>query len=250
MTNARTETFCPEDHVKFSNDFPKPGGRIYKSYLAGNSDEMSELQQQRRDDEGGGNSSPLFPTQHLPTSSKLTGRMLAVAMFSHLGVLSVGYDLGVTSGAVLQVREQMALSTGSQQLLVASTMPAAILMTLIGSYLADKIGRRYTIMCACTCYIFGGIIMASAFNLYMLLIGRFLVGMGIGKWNQFFKNKIYHLTTCFSESLPSYCYLIFWYLSRIIPPKKCLWRGTKRRNIYINLIIHKFTLHISLHLSG
>lgn len=180
MTNDTFTEICDSDgEEKFSNNSHSQQSRakIFKTYLADNSDGISEQQQWLDKD---GNSS-LFPPVKYPLLSKLTSRMLAVAMFSHLGVLSVGYDLGITSGAVLQVREEMSLSRGSQQILVAGTLPAAILMTLIGSYLSDNIGRRYTIMLASTCYIFGAIMMASAFNLYMLLVGRLLVGMGTGK---------------------------------------------------------------------
>lgn len=181
MTNDTVTEICDSDsEEKFSNNShsqQQSRAKIFKTYLADNSDGISEQQQWLDKD---GNSSLFPPVKYPLLTKKLTGRMLAVAMFSHLGVLSVGYDLGITSGAVLQVREEMSLSRGSQQILVAGTLPAAILMTLIGSYLSDKIGRRYTIMLASICYIFGAIMMASAFNLYMLLVGRLLVGMGTG----------------------------------------------------------------------
>ncbi|XP_060742148.1 solute carrier family 2 member 13b isoform X2 [Tachysurus vachellii] len=103
-----------------------------------------------------------------------------LAFFSALGGFLFGYDTGVVSGAMLLLKKEMNLSTLWQELLVSSTVGAAALSALAGGFLNGLYGRRKCIMLASIIFTAGGIILSLAPNKSVLLIGRLIVGLGIG----------------------------------------------------------------------
>lgn len=105
-----------------------------------------------------------------------------VTFVAQLGVLSGGYDMGITSGAILVLRNQMKLSLIWQQLIIATPISAAMLTTCLGSHVSDEFGRKKTIIIASLFIISGAVTNSSALNKPMLLIGRFLIGCGLGEY--------------------------------------------------------------------
>ncbi|XP_052832263.1 proton myo-inositol cotransporter-like isoform X1 [Octopus bimaculoides] len=103
-----------------------------------------------------------------------------LSIIAQLSVLSVGYDLGASSGALLLVKDAMHLSTTWQQLVMAGPLPIAVIISIIAAKISDKFGRRKTIMASSVSYLVGSIVTGSAVNQYMLLCGRFMVGFGFG----------------------------------------------------------------------
>lgn len=117
-------------------------------------------------------------TKDLSTLPRVVYLLTFVAQ---LGVLSGGYDMGITSGAILVLQNQMKLSLIWQQLIIATPISAAMLTTCLGSHVCDEFGRKKTIIIASLFIISGAVINSSAFNKPMLLIGRFLIGCGLGE---------------------------------------------------------------------
>ena len=64
---------------------------------------------------------------------------------------------------------------------MASTIGAAALFALVGGYLNDKAGRKPVILLASVIFTSGSLCMAFADDRYMLVIGRTIVGTGIGE---------------------------------------------------------------------
>lgn len=107
-----------------------------------------------------------------------------LAFFSALGGFLFGYDTGVVSGAMLPLKKEMNLNNLWQELLVSSTVGAAAVSSLSGGYLNGWLGRRICILIASFIFSIGGVILGSAPNKEVLLVGRVTVGLGIGEFTQ------------------------------------------------------------------
>ncbi|XP_035281067.1 proton myo-inositol cotransporter-like isoform X2 [Anguilla anguilla] len=103
-----------------------------------------------------------------------------LAGFSALGGFLFGYDTGVVSGAMLLLKKEMNLSAFWQELLVSSTVGAAALSALAGGYLNGIVGRRKCILLASFIFAGGGVVLSVAPNKEALLVGRLIVGLGLG----------------------------------------------------------------------
>lgn len=111
-----------------------------------------------------------------------TGFVYVLAFFSALGGFLFGYDTGVVSGAMLLLKKEMNLDNLWQELVVSSTVGAAALSSLCGGYLNGWLGRRVCILLASFIFSIGGILLSVAVGKEMLLVGRLVVGLGIGEF--------------------------------------------------------------------
>jgi MFS family permease len=88
---------------------------------------------------------------------------------------------GVISGAMLPLRRAWNLSEWEQQIVVSSTVLAACLGSLVmGSRLNESLGRCGAIQWAAIAFTVGSILLLVAFNFTSLVVGRVVVGLGIG----------------------------------------------------------------------
>ena len=102
------------------------------------------------------------------------------AFFAALGGLLFGYDTGVISGALLFIKKQFGLSVFRQELVVSVVLVGAALAALGGGRLADKFGRRATLLLTAVIFVVGAVLCAAAPSAAMLVAGRIIVGLGIG----------------------------------------------------------------------
>ncbi len=108
------------------------------------------------------------------------GFVYLAAGFAALGGLLFGYDTGVISGALIFIRQEFALSAFGQELAVSIVLAGATIGALSGGRLSDRFGRRATLIATSVIFIAGAIVCAAASSLNMLVIGRVVVGLGIG----------------------------------------------------------------------
>ena len=114
-------------------------------------------------------------------SEQPTGRFVYVAaIFAALGGLLFGYDTGVISGAILFVKNQFALTSGTESEVVSSVLWGAVVGALFGGYLADRFGRRPVILGAAVIFVIGAIGTAVTPTVSWLIAGRVVVGLAIG----------------------------------------------------------------------
>ncbi|XLR30559.1 hypothetical protein S83_058459, partial [Arachis hypogaea] len=66
------------------------------------------------------------------------------------------------------------------ELIVAMALVGAIFGATIGSYINDALGRKMAIVVANFCFAVGSLIMAITLNPCVIIIGHFLVGLGVG----------------------------------------------------------------------
>ncbi|XP_065130830.1 proton myo-inositol cotransporter [Paramisgurnus dabryanus] len=103
-----------------------------------------------------------------------------LAVFSAIGGFLFGYDTGVVSGAMLLLKREMNITVLWQELLVSGTVAAAAVSALLGGCLNGLFGRRVCILLASFTFSIGGIVLGSAPNKEALLVGRLIVGLGLG----------------------------------------------------------------------
>jgi SP family galactose:H+ symporter-like MFS transporter len=109
-----------------------------------------------------------------------TGFIYVAALFAALGGLLFGYDTGVISGALIFIRKTFALTTFQQEFVVSIVLVGAATGALLGGRFADRIGRRGTLLVTSIIFIAGAIVCAAAGGVTVLVIGRAIVGLGIG----------------------------------------------------------------------
>lgn len=98
-----------------------------------------------------------------------------------LGGFLFGYDTGVISGAMLQIRQRFRLTNRQEEMVVSITVFAALISSLcFGGRLNHQYGRKGCLKGAAIVFIMGSVILSVSFDLTSLLIGRLVVGLGIG----------------------------------------------------------------------
>ncbi len=106
--------------------------------------------------------------------------VLLVASVAALGGLLFGYDTGVISGAILFIGKDFSLGTRQQEFTISVVLVGCILGAAVTGTIADAIGRRLTLLAAGLVFLVGAIVSAAAPDETVLLIGRFVVGIGVG----------------------------------------------------------------------
>lgn len=103
-----------------------------------------------------------------------------VAAIAALGGLLFGYDTGVISGALPFLQQDFQLTPLMQGVLTSVALGGAAVGAIVAGVLSDRFGRKPVILVVALVFMLGGILSAVATVLSVLLIGRTLVGIGIG----------------------------------------------------------------------
>jgi MFS family permease len=114
-------------------------------------------------------------------------RVFRVAAFACIGGVLYGYNQGMFSGvlAMPSFNSHMGEYTTDQTKkgwLTAILELGAWIGTLLSGFLAEVLSRKYGVLVACTVFILGVIVQATAINVGhdAILAGRFITGMGVG----------------------------------------------------------------------
>uniref|UniRef100_A0A8D2MBR3 Solute carrier family 2, facilitated glucose transporter member 10 n=1 Tax=Zonotrichia albicollis TaxID=44394 RepID=A0A8D2MBR3_ZONAL len=105
--------------------------------------------------------------------------LLLSGTVSLLGGLIFGYELGIISGALLQLQADFQLSCFQQEVLVSAVLIGALLASLAGGIIIDRHGRRRAILVSNLVLLVGSLILTLARSLTVLVIGRVTVGFAI-----------------------------------------------------------------------
>ncbi|MCM6762950.1 sugar porter family MFS transporter [Rathayibacter sp. ZW T2_19] len=109
------------------------------------------------------------------------GYLTRLTIISTLGGLLFGYDTGVISGALLYMKDALEMSSVEEALVVSSLLfPGAAGGALIGGRLADKLGRRGTLLVCSVLFLIGAISCALAPNVPLMILARVVLGLGVG----------------------------------------------------------------------
>ncbi|CAN6455880.1 unnamed protein product [Victoria cruziana] len=106
--------------------------------------------------------------------------VFACAVFASLNSVLLGYDVGVMSGAILFIQEDLRITEVQEEVLVGCLSVVSLLGSLAGGRTSDAIGRKWTMGLAAIVFQSGAAIMAVAPSFGFLMVGRLLAGIGIG----------------------------------------------------------------------
>ncbi len=116
------------------------------------------------------------------TRSNMNSFTLVVmcALIASLTSLLLGYDVGIFSSAILYIQEEMNLSLFQSEAVVAALNLVAALGSLVAGWMADVLGRKAAIGCACIIFICGAAVMTCSTTFLVIMSGRILTGLGVG----------------------------------------------------------------------
>ncbi|KAK4256164.1 hypothetical protein QN277_009066 [Acacia crassicarpa] len=108
-------------------------------------------------------------------------------LFPALGGLLYGYDIGATSCATIVIESSTLsgvswynLSSVEEGLVTSGSLYGALIGSVLAFNVADFLGRRRELIVAALLYFIGALIEAFAPDFAVLVIGRFVFGLGIG----------------------------------------------------------------------
>jgi sugar porter (SP) family MFS transporter len=106
--------------------------------------------------------------------------IIRISSIAALGGVLYGYDMGIIAAAIIFVKRSFNLSTELEELVVSIVLIGAMAGALIGGAVADRIGRRATLVWASAIFIVGSLLAPLSPNVIFLIIARAIIGAGIG----------------------------------------------------------------------
>ncbi|AJW80719.1 sugar porter family MFS transporter [Clavibacter michiganensis] len=109
------------------------------------------------------------------------GYLARLTIISTLGGLLFGYDTGVISGALLYMNDALQMNALEEAAVVSSLLfPGAAFGALVGGRLADRLGRRGTLLVCAILFLIGALGCASAPDVPLMILSRIILGLGVG----------------------------------------------------------------------
>ncbi|KAL6903588.1 hypothetical protein ACP4OV_004401 [Aristida adscensionis] len=109
--------------------------------------------------------------------------VLALTGAAGIGGFLFGYDTGVISGALLYIRDEFPAVKDNyflQETIVSMALVGAMLGAAAGGWINDAYGRKKSTLLADMLFALGSLVMCAAGGPYILILGRLLVGLGVG----------------------------------------------------------------------
>lgn len=94
-----------------------------------------------------------------------------------------GYDTGAINSVLVQTGTDIGgkeLTSGEKELITSALAVGAIIGSLVVGYLADKLGRKRTLVFCDLLFIVGAVVQATISRKWPFVIGRFIMGIGVG----------------------------------------------------------------------
>eukprot|EP00045_Choanoeca_perplexa_P009769 m.95568 g.95568 ORF g.95568 m.95568 type:complete len:591 (-) comp15022_c0_seq1:135-1907(-) len=113
------------------------------------------------------------------SSSGMNRTLILAAVMAALGGFLFGYDIGIISGALLQLEKDFDLSDFQKELIVSLMLVGAIIASIAGGFIVDRVGRRDAIVVNAGIFFVGAAILTAANGLGVLLVGRIIVGFAV-----------------------------------------------------------------------
>ena len=110
----------------------------------------------------------------------MNGRVFFWSLTSALAGFLFGFDTVGISGAEKTIQSLWGLSPGLHGIAMASALYGTVLGSLIGSWPADRFGRKATLLWIGVLYFVGAVGSGLATNVSLFIIARVIGGLGIG----------------------------------------------------------------------
>ena len=108
------------------------------------------------------------------------GFIWKVSFIAGLGGILYGFDMGIIAAVLVFVRESFALSTRMEEIVVSVVLVGAMSGAVAGGSIADRIGRRSTLVWGGIIFLFGSLLAFWSPDLTILIVARGLLGIAIG----------------------------------------------------------------------
>ncbi|KAL6645032.1 hypothetical protein ACP70R_016640 [Stipagrostis hirtigluma subsp. patula] len=105
---------------------------------------------------------------------------LACALLASMNSVLLGYDISVMSGAQLFMKEDLKITDTQIEILAGVINIYSLFGSLAAGFTSDWLGRRYTMVLAAAIFFTGAILMGFAPDYAILMVGRFVAGIGVG----------------------------------------------------------------------
>jgi sugar porter (SP) family MFS transporter len=118
--------------------------------------------------------------QSTPPEVGLTPVLIVAAAVSAISALLYGYDTGIISGALLQIRKDFDTGSGMEQVIAGSILLGAAIGALLCSRFSEVYGRHRTIMLIAAVFVAGALAAALAPTAWLLAAARIVLGFAVG----------------------------------------------------------------------
>ncbi|MEE9097400.1 sugar porter family MFS transporter [Pseudarthrobacter phenanthrenivorans] len=116
-----------------------------------------------------------------PSGSQRRGYLARLTVISTLGGLLFGYDTGVISGALLYMNDSLNMTAVEEATVVSALLfPGAAVGALTGGRMADKLGRRGSLLVCALLFLLGAMGCALAPTVTFMIAARIVLGLGVG----------------------------------------------------------------------
>jgi sugar porter (SP) family MFS transporter len=105
---------------------------------------------------------------------------LGIAILAALGGFLFGYDTGVVGGALPLITHKLHLDAGGESWVTGSLLLGAVTGAFMSGFLADRIGRKWTLFVAGVIYTAAAIASSLTSTLLLLGIARGVLGLAVG----------------------------------------------------------------------
>ena len=110
----------------------------------------------------------------------MNARVFFWSLTAALAGFLFGFDTVVISGAEKTIQSLWGLSPGVHGIAMASALYGTVIGSLLGSWPADRFGRKATLLWIGVLYIIGAVGSGVAQNVGVFIVARFIGGLGIG----------------------------------------------------------------------
>src|SRR5665811_884431 len=111
---------------------------------------------------------------------KKSSYLLMITIIGALGGLLFGYDTAVISGAIGFMETKFSLSADMKGWAVSCAIVGCIIGVAIAGYVADRIGRKKTLIITAFLFALSAIGCALSETFTQLVIARMIGGVGVG----------------------------------------------------------------------
>ena len=116
-----------------------------------------------------------------PAKGAIRRHVLFGAAITALGGLLFGYDTGVISGALLFIGKDFpGLTSFDKELLTSILLIGALIGALAGGRIADRAGRRPTVLGTAALFVAGVMLAAFSPSYGVLVAARVFIGLAVG----------------------------------------------------------------------
>ena len=110
----------------------------------------------------------------------MTRYVLFCAACASLNSVILGFDIGVSGGAFFIARDVLGLTEVQTELVIGCLNACAVVGAILSREVSDRLGRCTTLAVGSGLFFLGSLTLASSSTFGMLLLGRALLGLGVG----------------------------------------------------------------------